>query len=215
MIDRFATARERMVQEQLLGRGISDRKLLAVMGEVPRHLFVDDAMQAQAYGDHPLPIAAGQTISQPYIVAYMTQVLHLQGHEKVLEIGTGSGYQAAILSRLCERVYTVERMNTLLAGARKLFGLLRYYNIVAKLDDGTLGWPEHGPYDAIIVTAGGPEIPVPLVDQLADLGRLVIPVGGQDYQELRLVTKNAGQIEISDLASVRFVDLIGEHGWGQ
>ena len=143
MIDRFATARERMVQEQLLGRGISDRKLLAVMGEVPRHLFVDDAMQAQAYGDHPLPIAAGQTISQPYIVAYMTQVLHLQGHEKVLEIGTGSGYQAAILSRLCERVYTVERMNTLLAGARKLFGLLRYYNIVAKLDDGTLGWPEH------------------------------------------------------------------------
>ena len=215
MIDRFATARERMVQEQLLGRGISDRKLLAVMGEVPRHLFVDDAMQAQAYGDHPLPIAAGQTISQPYIVAYMTQVLHLQGHEKVLEIGTGSGYQAAILSRLCERVYTVERMNTLLAGARKLFGLLRYYNIVAKLDDGTLGWPEHGPYDAIIVTAGGPEIPVPLVDQLADHGRLVIPVGGQDYQELRLVTKNAGQIEISDLASVRFVDLIGEHGWGQ
>ena len=215
MIDRFATARERMVQEQLLGRGISDRKLLAVMGEVPRHLFVDDAMQAQAYGDHPLPIAAGQTISQPYIVAYMTQVLQLQGHEKVLEIGTGSGYQAAILSRLCERVYTVERVNTLLAGARKLFGSLRYYNIVAKLDDGTLGWPEHGPYDAIIVTAGGPEIPVPLIDQLADHGRLVIPVGGQDYQELRLVTKNAGQIEISDLVSVRFVDLIGEHGWGQ
>ena len=215
MIDRFATARERMVQEQLLGRGISDRKLLAVMGEVPRHRFVDDAMQAQAYGDHPLPIAAGQTISQPYIVAYMTQVLQLQGHEKVLEIGTGSGYQAAILSRLCERVYTVERVNTLLAGARKLFGSLRYYNIVAKLDDGTLGWPEHGPYDAIIVTAGGPEIPVPLIDQLADHGRLVIPVGGQDYQELRLVTKNAGQIEISDLVSVRFVDLIGEHGWGQ
>ena len=215
MIDRCATARERMVQEQLLGRGISDRKLLAVMGEVPRHRFVDDAMQAQAYGDHPLPIAAGQTISQPYIVAYMTQVLQLQGHEKVLEIGTGSGYQAAILSRLCERVYTVERVNTLLAGARKLFGSLRYYNIVAKLDDGTLGWPEHGPYDAIIVTAGGPEIPVPLIDQLADHGRLVIPVGGQDYQELRLVTKNAGQIEISDLVSVRFVDLIGEHGWGQ
>ena len=148
MTDRFATARERMVQEQLMARGITDQRLLAAMMEVPRHLFVDDAMRARAYGDHPLPIAAGQTISQPYIVAYMTQVLQLQGHEKVLEIGTGSGYQAAILSRLCEKVYTVERVNTLLAGARKLFDTLRYYNIVAKLDDGTLGWPEFGPYDA-------------------------------------------------------------------
>ncbi|MDP3479017.1 MAG: protein-L-isoaspartate O-methyltransferase, partial [Desulfoprunum sp.] len=125
MIDRFVTVRERMVQEQLLSRDITDQRILAAMAEVPRHLFVDDAMQARAYGDHPLPIAAGQTISQPYIVAYMTQVLRLQGHEKVLEIGTGSGYQAAILSRLCERVYTVERVNTLLAGARRLFGTLR------------------------------------------------------------------------------------------
>lgn len=211
----FATARERMVQEQLVARGISDQRLLAVMAEVPRHLFVDDAMRARAYGDHPLPIAAGQTISQPYIVAYMTQVLQLQGHEKVLEIGTGSGYQAAILSRLCEKVYTVERVNTLLAGSRKLFDSLRYYNIVAKLDDGTLGWPEFGPYDAIIVTAGGPEIPLPLVEQLADPGRLVIPVGDQDIQELRLVTKANGEIFIDHLASVRFVELIGEHGWGR
>ena len=201
-----------MVQEQLAARGISDQRLLAVMAEVPRHLFVDDAMQARAYGDHPLPIAAGQTISQPYIVAFMTQVLQLQGHEKVLEIGTGSGYQAAILSRLCERVYTIERMNTLLAGARKIFGALRYYNIVAKLDDGTRGWPDFAPYDAIIVTAGGPEIPTPLVEQLADPGRLVIPVGDQDVQELHLVTKDQGQITIDHLASVRFVDLIGEHG---
>jgi protein-L-isoaspartate(D-aspartate) O-methyltransferase len=204
-----------MVQEQLLARGIIDQRILAAMAEVPRHLFVDDAMRARAYGDHPLPIAAGQTISQPYIVAYMTQVLQLQGHEKVLEIGTGSGYQAAILSRLCEKVYTVERVNTLLAGSRKLFDSLRYYNIVAKLDDGTLGWPEFGPYDAIIVTAGGPEIPMPLVEQLADPGRLVIPVGDQDIQELRLVTKANGEIFVDHLASVRFVELIGEHGWGR
>ncbi|KAB2891872.1 MAG: protein-L-isoaspartate(D-aspartate) O-methyltransferase [Desulfobulbaceae bacterium] len=204
-----------MVQEQLLARGIADPRVLAAMGEVPRHLFVDDAMRARAYGDHPLPIAAGQTISQPYIVAFMTQSLQLQGHEKVLEIGTGSGYQAAVLSRLCEKVYTVERVNTLLAGARKLFDTLRYFNIVAKLDDGTLGWPEFGPYDAIIVTAGGPEIPQPLVEQLADPGRLVIPVGDQDIQNLHLLIKNSGKIHVEQLASVRFVELIGEHGWGR
>lgn len=215
MIDRFTTIRERMVQEQLLARGIADSRVLAAMGEVPRHLFVDDAMRARAYGDHPLPIAAGQTISQPYIVAFMTQALQLQGHEKVLEIGTGSGYQAAVLSRLCEKVYTVERVNTLLAGARKLFDTLRYFNIVAKLDDGTLGWPEFGPYDAIIVTAGGPEIPQPLVEQLADPGRLVIPVGDQDIQNLHLLIKNGGKIHVEQLASVRFVELIGEHGWGR
>jgi protein-L-isoaspartate(D-aspartate) O-methyltransferase len=204
-----------MVQEQLLARGISDPRVLAAMGEVPRHLFVDDAMQARAYGDHPLPIAAGQTISQPFIVAFMTEALHLQGSEKVLEIGTGSGYQAAILSRLCEKVYTVERVNTLLAGARKLFDSLRFFNIIAKLDDGTLGWPEFGPYDAIIVTAGGPEIPQPLIDQLADPGRLVIPVGDQDIQNLQLVTKRGGHTVIEHLASVRFVDLIGEYGWNR
>ena len=215
MIDRFTTVRERMVQEQLVARGIADPRVLAAMGEVPRHLFVDDAMRARAYGDHPLPIAAGQTISQPYIVALMTEALRLQGSEKVLEIGTGSGYQAAILSRLCEKVYTVERVNTLLAGARKIFDSLRYFNIIAKLDDGTLGWPEFGPYDAVIVTAGGPEIPQPLIDQLADPGRLVIPVGDQDTQNLQLVTKSAGHTVIEHLASVRFVDLIGEHGWSR
>ena len=215
MTDRFTTIRERMVQEQLLARGIADPGVLAAMGEVPRHLFVDDAMRARAYGDHPLPIAAGQTISQPYIVAFMTQALQLQGHEKVLEIGTGSGYQAAVLSRLCGKVYTVERVNTLLAGARKLFDSLRYFNIVAKLDDGTLGWPEFGPYDAIIVTAGGPEVPQPLIEQLADPGRLVIPVGDQDIQNLHLVIKSGGTIRVEQLASVRFVELIGEHGWGR
>lgn len=202
-----------MVQEQLLPRGIVDSSVLDAMREVPRHLFVDDALQSRAYGDFPLPIAAGQTISQPYIVALMTQALGLTGGERVLEIGTGSGYQAAVLSRLCSQVYTVERINVLLAGARRVFDKLRYFNIVAKLDDGTLGWLEHGPYDAIMVTAGGPEIPQPLVDQLADNGRLVIPVGDQRMQVLHLVERNDDVVVVQELDKVRFVDLVGEHGW--
>lgn len=213
MIDGYATIRERMVEEQLVRRGVTDELTLKAMLEVPRHVFVDDAMRARAYGDYPLPIAAGQTISQPYIVALMTQLLGLTGKEKVLEIGTGSGYQAAVLSRMSEKVYTVERINQLLAAARKVFDSLRYYNIVAKLDDGTLGWPENGPYDAIIITAGGPEIPQPLVDQLSENGRLVIPVGGQDVQELQLLRKVEGKISINRLDKVRFVDLIGKYGW--
>jgi protein-L-isoaspartate(D-aspartate) O-methyltransferase len=202
-----------MVQEQIIARGVTDPRTLSAMEEVPRHLFVDDAMRVRAYGDYPLPIASGQTISQPYIVAYMTEALQLKGDERVLEIGTGSGYQAAVLSRLCQQVYTVERINTLLANARKVFDRLRYFNIVAKLDDGTLGWPENGPYDAIIVTAGGPEIPQPLISQLTDSGRLIIPVGDQNVQELQLLTKNGDEVHVENLASVRFVDLIGEHGW--
>ena len=213
MIDRFSTVRERMVQEQLVRRGITDPGVLRAMSEVPRHLFVDDAMQAKAYGDYPLPIAGDQTISQPYIVAAMTQVLQLQGTEKVLEIGTGSGYQAAVLSRLCDKVYTVERINTLLAGARKVFDRLHYYNILARLDDGTLGWRENAPYDVIIVTAAGPQIPEPLIEQLADPGRMVIPVGERNVQELQYLTKKDGEITVQRLESVRFVSLIGEHGW--
>ena len=214
-MSQFATSRNRMVQEQLLNRNIVDPGTIKAMSEVPRHLFVDDAMQGRAYGDYPLPIGAGQTISQPYIVAMMTQALRLTGIEKVLEIGTGSGYQAAVLSRICSQVYTVERINSLLARARKIFDKLRYYNIRSKLDDGTMGWPENGPYDAIIVTAGGPEVPQPLVDQLSEGGRLIIPVGDQHVQELKLVEKNEDQVEISCLASVRFVDLVGEHGWSR
>ena len=213
MMDQYRTVRERMVEEQIVRRGITDKGLIAALLAVPRHFFVDDAMGGRAYGDHPLPIGAGQTISQPYIVAYMTEALGLHGTETVLEIGTGSGYQAAVLSRLCTQVYSVERMNSLLAGARKIFDKLRYYNIRSKLDDGTLGWPECGPYDAIIVTAGGPEIPEPLIDQLADPGRLVIPVGDQHEQELQLLIKNNGQVDVSHLARVRFVDLVGEYGW--
>jgi len=211
--DRYGTGRDKMVREQLLSRDIVDERTISAMSEVPRHCFVDDALAARAYGDYPLPIGAGQTISQPYIVACMTQALQLRGEEKVLEIGTGSGYQAAVLSRLCRRVYTIERINSLLAGARKVFDRLRYYNIRSKLDDGTLGWPDNGPYDAIIVTAGGPEIPEPLIAQLADQGRLIIPIGDQRAQDLKLLTKNEEQVEIKNLASVRFVDLVGEHGW--
>jgi len=183
------------------------------MRKVPRHLFVEDALKNQAYGDYPLPIGRGQTISQPYIVALMTQALGLKGHEHVLEIGTGSGYQAAILSQICEKVYTVERIDTLLVQARKVFDSLHYLNILTKLDDGTNGWPEYSPYDVIIVTAGGPKIPLPLLEQLADPGILVIPVGDRGVQDLRLVTKKEGEIKEKTIELVRFVNLIGDHGW--
>lgn len=202
-----------MIQEQLLPKGITDPATLQAMKTVPRHLFVDGALQNRAYGDHPLPIAAGQTISQPYIVARMTQALKVGKDDKVLEIGTGSGYQAAVLSRICKHVYSVERINILLAGARKLFSSLRYYNILAKLDDGTMGWAEYGPYNGIIITAGGPEIPEPLVSQLVVGGRLVMPLGDQHTQILTVVVKTETGVEIEELFNVRFVDLIGEHGW--
>ena len=209
----LAKARARMVAEQLVPRNIHDRATLEAMSEVPRHLFVEGAMQDQAYGDFPLPIGRRQTISQPYIVALMTQALNLKGHESVLEIGTGSGYQAAILSRLCSRVYTVERIDTLLVQARKVFDSLHYLNILTKLDDGTNGWPEHAPYDAIMVTAGGPKVPEPLLEQLADPGTLVIPVGDRGVQDLRQVSKKDGKITEKTIEYVRFVNLIGDHGW--
>lgn len=209
----FEKARTRMVEEQLIPRSIDDPKTLAAMKKVPRHLFVEEAMKNQAYGDFPLPIGRGQTISQPYIVALMTQALGLQGHEHVLEIGTGSGYQAAILAQICEKVYTVERIDTLLVQARKVFDSLHYLNILTKLDDGTNGWPEYAPYDAIIVTAGGPKVPLPLLDQLADPGTLIIPVGDRGVQDLRLVTKKDGELKEKTIEFVRFVNLIGDHGW--
>lgn len=209
----FEKVRDRMVEEQLIPRSIHDPKTLDAMRKVPRHLFVEDALKSQAYGDSPLPIGRGQTISQPYIVALMTQALGLKGHEHVLEIGTGSGYQAAILSQICEKVYTVERIDTLLVQARKVFDSLHYLNILTKLDDGTNGWPEYSPYDVIIVTAGGPKIPLPLLEQLADPGILVIPVGDRGVQDLRLVTKKEGEIKEKTIELVRFVNLIGDHGW--
>jgi protein-L-isoaspartate(D-aspartate) O-methyltransferase len=209
----FEKARARMVEEQLIPRSIHDQKTLEAMRKVPRHLFVEDALKNQAYGDFPLPIGKGQTISQPYIVALMTQALGLKGHEHVLEIGTGSGYQAAILSQVCEKVYTVERIDTLLVQARKVFDSLHYLNILTKLDDGTNGWPEYEPYDAIIVTAGGPKVPLPLLEQLADPGILIIPVGDRGVQDLRIVTKKDGEITEKTIEFVRFVNLIGDHGW--
>ena len=209
----FEKARAKMVDEQIISRSIHDQKTLDAMRKVPRHLFVEDALQNQAYGDFPLPIGRGQTISQPFIVALMTQALGLKGHERVLEIGTGSGYQAAILSQICEKVYTVERVDTLLVQARKVFDSLHYLNILTKLDDGTSGWAEYAPYDAIIVTAGGPKVPLPLLEQLADPGILIIPVGDRSVQDLRAVTKKDGEITEKTIELVRFVNLIGEHGW--
>ena len=209
----FQKVRDRMVEDQLIRRGIQDPKTLEAMRQVPRHLFVEDALQNQAYADFPLPIGRGQTISQPFIVALMTQALGLQGHESILEIGTGSGYQAAILSLICEKVYTVERIDTLLVNARSIFDKLHYLNILTKLDDGTNGWPEYAPYDVIIVTAGGPKVPEPLLDQLADPGRLIIPVGDRGTQNLQLVTKKDGAITEKTIEYVRFVNLIGSHGW--
>ena len=210
---KFDIYRERMIEEQLIARGIKDQRVLEAMRQVPRHLFVEDALQAHAYGDFPLPIGSGQTISQPYIVALMTEALQLTGSEKVLEIGTGSGYQAAVLSRLCQRVYTVERIDSLVGRARKVFDRLRYHNIVSRIDDGTVGWSSEAPFDAIMVTAGGPHIPAPLLAQLAEPARLIIPVGSQGMQELQVVKKSEGKMTVDTIEQVRFVDLIGAHGW--
>ncbi len=202
-----------MVDTQLVGRGIADPRVLEAMRKVPRHLFVDEALQNQAYGDHPLPIGEKQTISQPYIVALMTEALKLRGHEKVLEIGTGSGYQTAVLAELAERVFSVERIASLSVRARDLLESLGYRNTVLRIGDGTLGWPEEQPFDAIVVTAGAPKIPQPLADQLAMGGRLVGPAGDQASQELVLLERAPEGIRKSDLGAVRFVALIGKWGW--
>lgn len=204
-----------MVDRQILARGVTDPVVIDAMNTVPRHLFVSEALVDSAYGDFPLPIGEGQTISQPYIIAEMTQNLELRGHERVLEIGTGSGYQAAILSRIVYKVYTIERNNTLYLQTRKLFDRLRYHNIVTRYSDGTQGWKEESPFDAIIVTAGGNKIPPPLVDQLAPGGRLVMPVGGHLSQELVKLTKTDTSIKTESLGGCRFVKLIGQHGWSE
>ena len=209
----YRIARKRMVQTQLIPRGIKDRRVLEVMGKVPRDRFVEEALVGEAYNDHPLPIGHKQTISQPYIVALMTEALELTGKENTLEIGTGSGYQTAILAELSTKVYTVERIRDLMVQARKILAELGYNNVLFKAYDGTLGWEEYGPYDAIIVTAGAPKIPKPLTDQLADGGRLIIPVGNRFSQDLIKVTKKGGNLIQKDLGGCRFVDLVGVHGW--
>lgn len=207
-------SRDRMVREQIAARGIHDPAVLRAMSEVPRHLFVEEGLGARAYGDHPLPIGFGQTISQPYIVALMSQLLEAEKGMKVLEIGTGSGYQAAVLEAMGLDVYTVERLRELYFRTSRLFMRLRLLAIRMKLDDGTLGWPEAGPFDRIIVTAGGPEIPEPLVSQLADSGIMVIPVGeDRSVQKLVRVRKQDGRVVTENKDSVEFVDLVGKHGW--
>ncbi|WP_027359189.1 protein-L-isoaspartate(D-aspartate) O-methyltransferase [Desulforegula conservatrix] len=210
---KYKRLREEMVFRQLEMRGISDPLVLDAMRSVPRHLFVSEALMDQAYGDYPLPIGEQQTISQPLIVAEMTQAIGIGPDDRVLEIGTGSGYQAAILSRIAFRVYTVERIYSLYARTRKLFDQLQYYNIVTRYSDGTSGWKEESPYDAIVVTAGGPEVPEPLVKQLAVGGKLIIPVGDKYTQELIKVTRTETGVKRESLGSCRFVKLIGEHGW--
>ncbi|HOI95749.1 MAG TPA: protein-L-isoaspartate(D-aspartate) O-methyltransferase [Syntrophobacter fumaroxidans] len=209
----FQKARDRMVETQLVSRGIHDRRVLEAMRKVPRHLFVDEALKEQAHSDHPLPIGDKQTISQPFIVALMTQSLELQGHEKILEIGTGSGYQAAVLAELAERVFSIERNPNLAYRANQTLQKLGYKNIIVRVADGTLGWPDEAPFDAILVTAGTPKIPQPLLDQLAEGGRLVVPVGDRLAQELVLVESGLEGMEHTNLGGVRFVDLVGKWGW--
>lgn len=206
-------ARKKMVETQLIPRGITDERVISAMMKVPRHKFVEEAMAAQAYGDYPLPIGYGQTISQPYIVAEMTQALGLKGHERVLEIGTGSGYQTAILAELCDRVYSIERIKPLLLRARNIIDDLRYFNVALKAFDGTLGWSDEAPFDHIIITAGAPSIPSPLIKQLKDNGIMVIPVGSQNEQELLKITKADNSFTKESLGLCRFVKLIGQNAW--
>ncbi|MBF0117541.1 MAG: protein-L-isoaspartate(D-aspartate) O-methyltransferase [Desulfobacterales bacterium] len=211
---KYERMRDDMIKRQIEARGIKDNKVIAAMRKVPRHLFVSEALMDQAYSDYPLPIGEQQTISQPYIVAEMTAALELTKNDRVLELGTGSGYQAAILSQIVYRVYSIERIHTLLIRARKIFDKLQYHNIVIKYADGTSGWEEESPFDAIIVTAGAPDIPQFLINQLSPNGRMVIPVGDEHVQSLvRIYKDEKGIIHRTNLGGCRFVKLIGEHGW--
>jgi protein-L-isoaspartate(D-aspartate) O-methyltransferase len=207
--------KERMVNEHLLARGIRDKAVIRAMREVPREAFLPPAMERFAYDDGPLPIEAGQTISQPYIVAYMIEALELQGTERVLEIGTGSGYAAAVLSRCAAEVFTVERIASLAQSARDRLQGLDYGNVTVHLGDGTLGWPEHAPYQGIVVTAGAPELPDALLNQLAPEGKLVIPVGPTQHLQTLIRVRRVGEHDYrrEELCPVRFVPLIGEQGW--
>ncbi len=213
-MDAYQISRNRMVKDQLMARGISDPNVLTAMRKVPRHLFVEEALRGKAYEDYPLPLGFGQTISQPYVVAAMSQLLEASPGQRVLEIGTGSGYQAAVLAEMGLEVYSVERLRDLYFRTSDLLIRLKYRGIKLKLSDGTEGWPEAGPFDRIIVTAGGPSVPAPLVEQLADPGLMIIPVG-KEKREQRLVRvrKSEGAITMDDKERVAFVDLVGSHGW--
>ncbi len=204
----YSLKRHRMVEQQLRSRDITDQAVLDSMLQVKRHLFVPKLYRNLAYRDRPLPIGKGQTISQPYIVALMTQLADIDPDEKVLEIGTGSGYQAAVISRICHQVYSIEIIGSLAREARDRLKRLGYDNVRIKTGDGFLGWKEHAPYDVILVTCAPPEIPPPLIDQLAEDGRLVIPVG-RERQELKVLTKVSGKVKERDTIPVRFVPMTG------
>jgi len=202
-------ARERMVSTQIAARDVRDARTLAALRKVPRHLFVPTPLVGQAYDDHPLPIGGGQTISQPYIVAFMTEALGLEGGEKVLEIGTGSGYQAAVLAEIAARVFTIEIVAPLAEQARQRLADLGYTNVSVRSGDGYAGWPEEAPFDAIMITAAAPRIPEPLKEQLRDGGRMILPVG-EDYQELVVVRRNGARFDQERVLPVRFVPMTGD-----
>jgi protein-L-isoaspartate(D-aspartate) O-methyltransferase len=209
--DAFEQARARMVQADLKGRDITDAKVLSAMGKVPRHLFIDKNLRDAAYNDYPLPIGEGQTISQPYIVALMTQSLNLKPTDRVLEVGTGSGYQAAVLAELVDQVYSIEIDKKLAEKAAKTLQELGYKKVQVKQGDGFFGWPEHAPFDAIMVTCAAERIPEPLITQLKDGGRLIIPVGSTAfYQHLTLITRVKGENQVKQIIPVRFVPMTGE-----
>jgi len=202
-----------MVEEQLVDRGIRDLRVLEAMSRIPRHEFVEPSFQHKAYGDHPLPIGDNQTISQPYIVAAMTEALGLKGHERVLEIGTGSGYQTALLAELAGQVFTVERIKPLGKRAKQLLERLGYTNVNFKIFDGTYGWRDQGPYDAILVTAAAPDVPKTLIEQLKDGGRMILPIGDSSRQELVRIDLKNGVQHKTMLNYCLFVPLVGKYGW--
>ena len=209
----FAPQLAEMIEKQLRRRGIADAAVLAAMGSVPRHGFVPEELRARAYEDVPLPIGDGQTISQPYIVAAMTAALHLHPRERVLEIGTGCGYQAAVLSELAKEVFSVERRPELALSASERLARLGYTNVHVHCGDGTLGLPEFAPFDAILVAAAAPAVPEPLLAQLGEGGRMILPVGDTEHQELQLIEKCGNALRKSALEGCRFVPLVGYHGW--
>jgi protein-L-isoaspartate(D-aspartate) O-methyltransferase len=202
-----------MVEEQVAARGVTDPAVLAALRRVPRHRFVQEALQDRAYGDHPLPIGEEQTISQPYIVARMIELLDLRGSEKVLEIGTGTGYQAVVLSKLCAKVFSIERVNELALRAAELLRELKIYNVSVKVFDGTYGWSDQAPFDRIVVAAAAPAVPDPLVQQLARGGKMIIPLGAEGKQRLARVTRVGTGTQIEDCGAAEFVPLVGKFGW--
>jgi protein-L-isoaspartate(D-aspartate) O-methyltransferase len=212
-MDEYEIRRDRMVKEQIQRRGITNPALLQAMRSVPRHAFVPPEMRENAYDDTPLPIGSGQTISQPFIVAYMTSLLDLKGDEKVLEVGTGSGYQAAVLSLFAREVHTTELIPQLAARSSETLRDLGYDNVIVHQSDGSLGWPPAAPYDAILITASAPKLPAPLLEQLSPLGKLVLPVGGRGVQWLELWQQENGVWQPEQMLPVAFVPLRGAHGW--